>query len=201
MSRSQQSPRPGRAAINGDELAANAGVIVAGSASASSVDDDQPPDAGRVLILKALFFLGGISASTWGRFGLVYYTQKGLSPTQIGQLEGSLPLVKLIGQPLWGYVADVTRSKKLVSLITYFLSTAILMLLAFPQIASSFQAILIISCALSAFTAPGVLDAYALDVLGEKNKNQYGQIRLWAAASWGLGALVMGFVNDAYVSA
>lgn len=199
MSRSLESPRPGRAAINDDELAANASVIVAGSASSCS-DNDQPPDAGRVLILKALFFLGGISASTWGRFGLVYYTQKGLSPTQIGQLEGSLPLVKLFGQPLWGYVADVTRSKKLVSLITYFLSTAILMLLAFPQIASSFQSILIISCALSAFTAPGVLDAYALDVLGEKNKNQYGQIRLWAAASWGLGALVMGFVNDAYVS-
>ena len=42
MSRSFESPRPGRAAINDDELAANAGVIVAGSAS--SVDDDQPPE-------------------------------------------------------------------------------------------------------------------------------------------------------------
>jgi hypothetical protein len=46
----------------------------------------------KLLILKALFFLGGISASTWGRFGLVYYTEKGMSSTQIGILEGMLSI-------------------------------------------------------------------------------------------------------------
>jgi MFS family permease len=125
-----------------------------------------------VRVLQALFFLGGISASTWGRFGLVYYTQKGLSSTQIGQIEGALPLVKLVGQPFWGLVADYTRSKKIVSLVTMFISTAILMLLAFPAIASTFTIIMLITCALSAFSAPGVLDAYAMDTLGDKHKHK-----------------------------
>lgn len=109
-----------------------------------------------------------------------------------------MPLVKIVSQPFWGLVADYTRSKKAVSLVTYAIGTGILMLLAFPQIATSFGVILAISCALSAFSAPGVLDAYAMDVLGDKHKHRYGQIRLWMAASWGLGALGMGFVNDAW---
>jgi hypothetical protein len=58
---------------------------------------------------------------------------------------GSLPLVKLICQPLWGYAADKLRSKKRISLFTTFASTAVLMLLAFPTIASGFLPILAIT--------------------------------------------------------
>ena len=196
-----QSPATPTASIatGAENDAAGSAQPVIDTGSSGVEVDCTPPDAARIRILKALFFLSGVSASTWARFGVIYYTQKGLTPTQIGQLEGSLPLVMLISQPLWGYVADLTRSKKLVSLATTFISTAILMLLAFPQVASSFQPVLLISCAMSAFTAPGILDAYALDVLGERHKNQYGSIRLWGAASWGFGALLMGIVNDTYV--
>lgn len=49
---------------------------------------------------------------------------------------------------------------------------------------------------MSMFVSTGVVDAYTLDILGEKNRHKYGEIRLWAAVSWGLGAMGMGFLND-----
>jgi hypothetical protein len=50
----------------------------------------------------------------------------------------------------------------------------------------------------SAFSNPGLLDAFALDILGEKNKRRYGEIRLFMALSWGLGATLMGILTDKF---
>jgi hypothetical protein len=72
-----QSPRPRY----------DGGMINAGSDEggfSSTVDETPaeeheafPPDLARkVFLLKCLYFLGGVSASTWGRFGTVYYIQK-----------------------------------------------------------------------------------------------------------------------------
>lgn len=48
------------------------------------------------------------------------------------------------------------------------------------------------------FSSPGILDAYALEALGPARSLQYGRIRLWSAASWGLGNLVIGVLTDHY---
>ena len=42
-----------------------------------------------------LYFLGGISGSTFGRFSGVYYVTKNLNPEQIGDLEAAMPIIKL----------------------------------------------------------------------------------------------------------
>ena len=83
-------------------------------------------------------------------------------------------------------------------MFTGFISTSLLMLLAFPSIANSFLRILLINLGVSAFVAGGVLDAYTLDLLETKDNREkyYGRIRLWTAVSWGLGNMLMGFVTD-----
>ena len=119
-----------------------------------------------------------------------------MSAFHIGIIEGVMPAVKMITIPTWGVVADLLRNKKLVQLICVIFSTAILMLLAFDNIASSFQRILLISIGVSLFSSGNLLDAYTFDVLGKRYQRRYGTIRLWAAVAWGLGCALMGWLND-----
>jgi hypothetical protein len=73
------------------DAAVDAKSLLDSSSMPKTIDDEVEDEMERKLwILKALFFLGGISASTWGRFGLVYYTEKGMTSTQIGILEGTV---------------------------------------------------------------------------------------------------------------
>ena len=69
-----------------------------------------------------------------------------------------------------------------------------LLLLPAPFIGSSFPRILALNAG-GGFVGVGigVLDAYTLDLLGERS-TEYGQYRLWLAVSWGVGNAVMGNV-------
>lgn len=150
----------------------------------------------KILLLKCLYFLAGIGGSTWGRFATIFYMSKGLSPAQIGIIEGAMPATKAICQPVWGILSDKMNNKKQVFLLTKILSTVFLMSFAIPGVADSFLHILLISIAISSCVASGVLDAYCLDTCGKDGKKLYGRIRLWTAVSWGVGCFVMGYVND-----
>merc|ERR1719184_253866 len=79
--------------------------------------------------MKFLYFLNGLTTATWGRFGTIYYMLKGLSPRQIGLIEGFMPAVKAMASFLWGYLADMSKRKKTVFFFTRVLSTGILVML------------------------------------------------------------------------
>ena len=89
--------------------------------------------------------------------------------------------------------------QKGVSLLTRCASTALLLLLALPWgTRVGFYAILGVCIAMSAFVAPGVINAYTLDFLGPENVRGYGRIRVWMAITWGLGSFLMGEITDRY---
>ena len=147
-------------------------------------------------LLRLLFLLNALSTSTWGRFGAIYYLDKGLSKVEIGIIEGLMPLVAVITQSLWALVADAKNAKKEVFLGTNLLSASCLMLLAVPQIVKrSFWRILVVSLSSKIFSSAGILDAYVLKSAGMK---MYGRLRLWGSIGWGTGALAMGVLNDRY---
>jgi PPP family 3-phenylpropionic acid transporter len=150
-----------------------------------------------LFLFRFLFFLGGLSASTWGRFGVVYYNEVAhLSPQQIGILQGLTPLLSFVAMPCWGVVADWIQSRKKVFLFTKVLGT--ICLLALSVVPHDFTPILLCVSGLSLFRASGVLDAFVLDYLGESHRSLYGSIRLWTAVSWGIGAVVMGWITDTF---
>jgi len=153
---------------------------------------------GTICFMKFLYFLNGLTTSTWGRFGAIYYMLKGLTPKQIGLIEGFMPAVRAMATFFWGYIADMTKKKKIVFFITRVLSTGILVMLAFDVLAPDFAHIFIISLGSQAFTSGSLLDAWTMDMLGEHGKTQYGKIRLWMAVSWGLGAFGMSYICDHY---
>ena len=166
-------------------------------------DDDSPsvpPSFRGLLLFKALYFWSGLSSATWGRFGIIYYnTVRHLTPNQIGVLQGVTPLVAFVSQPLWGWVSDYTLRRKNVYVFCKLCSTLCLLSLALP-IVDTFGKILACVVSLSLFRSSGVLDAHTLDFLhaSSNHRSMYGTIRMWAAISWGLGAVVMGYVTDRY---
>lgn len=166
--------------------------------SLSDDGDDSQPSFSGLLFFKSLYFLNGLSASTWGRFGVIYYNRvKHLSPEQIGVLQGAMPLLGMVTMPFWGYVADLVRSRKRVYLFCKALGTIALLSLSLSSI-DTFPSILLCVSGMAIFRASGVLDAHTLDFLGRRHRTMYGTIRMWAAISWGIGAVLMGWITDSF---
>merc|ERR1719320_1239793 len=46
--------------------------------------------------MRFLYFLNGLTTSTWGRFGVIYYILRGLTAEEIGLIEGVMPVVQAI---------------------------------------------------------------------------------------------------------
>ena len=153
---------------------------------------------GTSILLKSLYFLEALGSSAWGRFATIYYNGHGLDPSQIGLIEGLMPVVRAVSQPFWGGIADTYHCRKLVYLITRAGSTVILLTLSLPWVYGSWIRMLYVTLSTRLFEASGVLDAYTLDLLGTENRMKYGRYRLWAGASWGLGSIVIGFITDRY---
>ncbi|CAB9524894.1 Major facilitator superfamily domain-containing protein 6 [Seminavis robusta] len=166
--------------------------------SSSAQAEEQPapplPSFQGLLFYRLLYFLDGLSASAWGRFGIIYYNRiKHLSAGQIGVLQGVAPVLRLVSQPVWGYIADYVQSRKTIFVICNTCCTMLILSLSHWK---GFWPILCCVAAMSCFNSDGVLDAHTLDFLGEAYRGMYGSIRLWTAISWGLGAVVMGWITD-----
>jgi hypothetical protein len=59
-----------------------------------------PPARGWLLFFKTLYFLSGLSAATWGRYGVIYCDKvKHLISPQIGWCSGIMPLVGFVAMP------------------------------------------------------------------------------------------------------
>eukprot|EP01051_Picozoa_sp_SAG22_P014615 SAG22_NODE_1800_length_3543_cov_2.011614_1_plen_368_part_00 len=154
-------------------------------------------------LCAAMFALSGLSATTWGRFQAIYLEEKSLTEVEIGIIAGITPIVQAVAIPMWGILADKLNSKKGVFLFTKAANTVSLCLLAIPTLAcmQCFAPILGIIIAVFVLSSGGILDAWALDIMGPDGaKIWYGRVRMLCAMSWGLGALVMGIFVDLFDS-
>lgn len=165
------------------------------ASSPSSQSSDEVTFWG-LFFFKFLFFLNGLSASTWGRFSVIYYNQVAhLSPERIGTLQAVAPLLSFLMMPIWGISADYIQSRKTIYVVCKTIGTLCLVALGFLPDPPEFRSILLCISGVALFRASGILDAYVLDYLKDQ-KERYGEIRLYTAVSWGLGAIVMGYITD-----
>jgi MFS transporter, PPP family, 3-phenylpropionic acid transporter len=153
----------------------------------------------KIFILKILYFLAGLSGTSWGRYSAIFYVACGLTPFQIGAIGCTIPFVRLVAQPIWGVVSDKLRNRKAVYLFTTTLNTLSILTLSISEVSDAFWKIIVVAIVTASFVAGGILDAYALEILKEQGQvSDYGKIRLWTAVSWGGGTSIMGFVIDKY---
>lgn len=168
-------------------------------------DSDMAGERSRTIRrLKLLYFFQAVGPSSWGRYASLYYDSIGLTPAQVGYITGAMPSMRALCMPVWGFLADRASTKKSVALLTQSCAAVILLLLAVPGIATPrdqphdgrFTIVLAISIGSAAFASSGVLDAYALDALGETERAKFGEIRMWSAVSWGICNPLMGLIAD-----
>ena len=147
-------------------------------------------------IPKAFYLLHFAGLAALSPYLVLYYSDLGLNPRQIGLLMGVPPMVMIVSGPLWSAVADATQRHKRVLVLTMAGSIGSVGLLAE---ASTFGW-LIPAVALYALCHSPVIplfDNAVLDLLGDR-RAAYGRLRLWGAIGWGACAPVIGVLTEAF---
>ncbi len=145
---------------------------------------------------RALYFTYFAALAAVLPFLSLYYESAGLTASQIGVLASLMPLMMLIGAPLWAEFGDATGRYRLVLTAALGLSIAFALGLS---LAGSFLplALLVALFAFSIAPVMPLVDHAVLEALGDKS-HLYGRQRIWGAYGWGPAAPAIGWVTDRF---
>ena len=76
-------------------------------AASVAINDVLAVKDGESVLLRLLYYAIYGSGAAWFPFLSIYLQRIGLSGLQIGTLSGVRPAVMIVGQPLWGVIADL----------------------------------------------------------------------------------------------
>ena len=146
---------------------------------------------------KASYFCFFAARAAVMPFLALYFESLGLSGRQIGFLAGIFPLAGLVGAPLWGALADISRRHK--TILSVSIAGAIIFALVLSQV-TVFALLIPVVVFYSLFASPifPLTDNAVMTLLAER-KDQYGRQRIWGAVGWGLAAPLIGHlieIND-----
>eukprot|EP00005_Dracoamoeba_jomungandri_P000507 CAMPEP_0174253808 /NCGR_PEP_ID=MMETSP0439-20130205/3163_1 /TAXON_ID=0 /ORGANISM="Stereomyxa ramosa, Strain Chinc5" /LENGTH=563 /DNA_ID=CAMNT_0015335043 /DNA_START=1 /DNA_END=1690 /DNA_ORIENTATION=- len=152
------------------------------------------------LLPKFIYFIFYGMLASLSPFYSVLFHSKGISSDQIGALVFLVPLVTSFSSPLWTALSDVTQSKHKTIILGLTMCVALTRLML---LFSSRFGILLITMVVGALFSGGLtplIDSVVLAFLVKKynDKKLYGRQRLWGAISWGISALVVGFLADKF---
>jgi PPP family 3-phenylpropionic acid transporter len=124
----------------------------------------------------------------------LFYTQQGLSGTEIGLLSTIASLVALIAAPWWGRRSDATAHPR--RLLQFgLLATSLCMLALSQQTIFAWMALIVtLDAALSINVAP-LSDVVALTVT-QQGRAGFGSVRLWGSLGWAVTALLGGWLIE-----
>jgi PPP family 3-phenylpropionic acid transporter len=127
---------------------------------------------------------------------VVYLRQLSFTGVQIGILTGMVPLIIMVGAPLWTSLADATNRHRLIMSVTILVT--VLAASIFPLV-NTFIPIIPLVILYALFAAPIIpfADSATMAMLAE-NKEMYGRVRLGGTIGWGSAALLAGPIIGAY---
>ena len=147
-----------------------------------------------LIIAKMLFFCGSMGGVGWSRFQNIFYLEHGMNASQIGMLKSIGLILKIVGEPFWCIVADITDSHKVLFTICILMQISTLEMMRWIPI--NFESIMVMKI-LRTTTAPsGTFTTTACFALTKGTKEGYGQQRMFGALAWGGGALIVGALVD-----
>jgi MFS transporter, PPP family, 3-phenylpropionic acid transporter len=124
----------------------------------------------------------------------LFYTQQGLSGTEIGLLSTIASLVALIAAPWWGRRSDATAHPR--RLLQFgLLATSLLMLALSQQTAFAWMALIVGLDALLSINVAPLSDVVALAVT-RQGRAGFGSVRLWGSLGWAVTALLGGWLIE-----
>ncbi len=141
---------------------------------------------------KLLYFCYYAAMASLLPFLVLYYVQLGFTGRQVGVLSALLPVTTVLGVPLWSAAADASGHYRGIILLS--VGAAMVWTLAASS-ATSYLGLLGIVGALSFCVAPimPLTDTVVLTLL-QNERHRYGNLRLWGAVGWGVGAPLTGWL-------
>jgi PPP family 3-phenylpropionic acid transporter len=142
--------------------------------------------------LRALFLLSGAGGAALLPFFAPLLQGRGLDPEQIGLVLGATSLAGAVATPLWSHFADTRLGA--VRVLQLSALTTVVGALALALAGSALFPVLVAAALMSACSAPEtpLSDALAVGYLGAERMTEYGRIRLWASAGWGVAVIAFG---------
>lgn len=143
-------------------------------------------------IFKLYYFVHYLPVGIFGPYFALYLFNREFTGNQIGLLLGSMPIVVMFVQPLWGYLSDILNTRRKILLISFSAMGIIMLGIGYVE---SFTATWILVLVFSAFRAPiqPIGNAIVLDYLeGEGKPDDFGLIRLWGSAAFAFTSLILG---------
>jgi PPP family 3-phenylpropionic acid transporter len=143
------------------------------------------------------FYLFYFAAAVFIQPNFVLFMQRlDFSGAQIGLLAGMIPLIIMLGAPLWTGLADANNLHRLILSLTILVSVLIAILL---PLVNSFASIIPLVILYALFVAPIIpfADSVTLSMLAE-DRAMYGRVRLGGTIGWGVVALLAGPIIGTY---
>jgi PPP family 3-phenylpropionic acid transporter len=143
----------------------------------------------RRLAAGVYFFIFAAIASV-APFFVLYLQSLGFSGAQIGSITSLGPMLGLVGTPIWTGFADARNRHRVV--LVGGIAVGILINLALPFLRT--YPLIFASQVLLALLTPHLLalqDSATIHALG-KQRDRYGQVRIWGTVGWGVSAPIVG---------
>lgn len=133
--------------------------------------------------------------SVFQSFISLYYTDIGLTGTQIGSINALTALVSVFTMQLWGNTGDRVRVRNHLLLVLCLCAAASMMIL---KLGAAFPFVLVMACAFACFytSIEPLGDSIVLDALAEKGR-PFGPVRLAGGLSFAVVSVLFGYVTDA----
>lgn len=143
--------------------------------------------------LQGLFIVFGFAPAAFFPFFAIYLQGRGLAAGQIGLVIAVIALARVVANPFWGHYAD-TRIGRLTALQVGAIGAAASA--SAMNLVHGLAALMVTASILAAFWAGtgANVDAMGLAHLGDERMADYGRIRGWQSASYGLGCLIFGTI-------
>lgn len=146
---------------------------------------------GRKVRLQSLFFIHFVAFSGVVVFRNVYLGEMGMSESAMGQIGFLMTVVGIIAQPMWGMVTDYFHAERAVLIGGAGISAVGLLAYPFADgFAEPFLFVVVGTVIFSIFHAPIVPIANGLVLFAGY---EYGKIRAFGSAAFGIGSLGFGF--------
>ncbi|MFB3895621.1 MAG: MFS transporter [bacterium] len=146
--------------------------------------------------LRVFYFFFFISVATLAPYIYLYFKKIGLTGTEIGLIAAVGPLIVLIGQPLWGIIADKTQKARTVLSIAIFITMiSSLFYLGF----TTFWGLICVSIVYTLFNTPIIplTDTVTLEFVS-RHQLSYGKIRVWGSLGYAVLVIVIGKLSQVF---
>ena len=150
----------------------------------------------KLINAKLLQYSAGMAQVAWNRFQNNFYLERGMSLATIGSLKGTGLLLKIVGEPMFSVLADVTEPK-LVYAVCMIFGTLTLEILRLTNPLTFVVVLWVKILRITVAPATTLVTTASLHLIRGSSEG-FGEQRAFGSLAWGTGAFITGLAIDKF---